>query len=72
MDSAAFMRYRYRCPVEKVDEHYLIGIIQKRGRVFSEMDPWVVYQICDRAAQKDLAAQSLRGVVLKMDIYLGN
>ncbi|MEI3003251.1 MAG: hypothetical protein V8T87_01325 [Victivallales bacterium] len=34
MDSARIYAVPILVPVEKVDERYLIGIIQKRGRVF--------------------------------------
>ena len=61
MDSARIYAVPISVPVEKVDERYLIGIIQKRGRVFSEMDPWVVYQICDRAAQKRFGRPIFKG-----------
>ena len=39
-------------PVDKLDERYLAGIIHRKGKEYFELDPWAVYQRCDKGVRQ--------------------
>ena len=52
MDAARIYIAPANIPVDKLDECYLAGIIHRKGKEFSELDPWALYQKCNEGIRK--------------------
>ena len=52
MDAARIYIAPANIPVDKLDECYLAGIIHRKGKEFSELDPLALYQKCNEGIRK--------------------